>query len=640
MSKVYALFVGIDRYHAAPPLHGAVADIGAMEALLTERIPRESLELRTLRNDEATRAAIIDGFLSHLCEARADDIALFYFCGHGSQEPCPDEWRILEPEGKNQTLVPVDARTGDVFDIADKELSALIHEVASRGPQVVVVTDSCHSGGNTRDDSDSSDEGDTARTAPASTMRPRALGDYLELARTLYDPARTAEHGRPEPRHVAIAACQSDQTAKEVPRGQPNTRGAFSTAFEHAVRSLGPSATYVELVNMVRTKVRSRVSDQLPNLHVSGGASGRDVFLGGHSGRRNLTLDADKDGRWWLSSGEMDGIPLPAEGVTEIAVYERGALDAGAAQSAPFAAGIVERVLEDRARLTVKGGPLDPSKQYVGAIIRQGTPALNVVIDAAAATSASVGARVEARLAGSSALFAVVDGAGARSAAPSVTLVVSDESVRVRLDDGTTIAGLQCDVDDAGLDRLAQCCDHLARWYGLRDRAPAGSRVNGLVKIDIVPVFPGEVTAPEDRTPKPTTDGGVALQYAGDQPPRVQIRLRNTRLPDTSSFRLYVALLNLTDAFACVKWFGDWIPVDGTELVASGRAIPIEITDEEARAATDYWQVVASPAEFDPERWNLPPLLEAEATRSDDEPEDEAIWGTTLLKVVTTRTSL
>ncbi len=636
MSKVFALFVGIDRYHAAPPLHGSVADIGAMEALLTERIPPESLTLRTLRNDEATRAAIIDGFLSHLGEARANDIALFYFCGHGSQEPCPDEWRMLEPEGKNQTLVPVDARTGDVFDIADKELSALIHEVASKGPQVVVVTDSCHSGGNTRDDSDSSDQGDTARTAPASTMRPRALGDYLELARTLYDPARIAEHGRPEPRHVAIAACQSDQTAKEVPRGQPNTRGAFSTAFEHAVRSLGPSASYVDLVNAVRTKVRSQVADQLPSLHVSGGASGRDMFLGGHSGRRNLTLDADAAGRWWLSSGAIDGIPLPAEGVTEVAVYERGALDAGSPQSAPIASGIVDRVLEDRARLTVSGGGLDPSKQYVGAITRQGTPALNVVIDAAAAAPATA-SRVAARLAGSSAFFAVVDGAGAQSTAPSVTLVVSDESVQVRLNDGTTIAGLQCAVDDAGLDRLAQCCDHLARWYGLRDRAPAGSQVNGLVQIDLVPVAAGEKSAPADRAPLPTTDGAVVLQYDGDQPPRVQIRLRNTRLRDTSSFRLYVALLNLTETFECRKWFGDWIPGDGTALVASGRAIPIKITDAEARAATDYFQVVASLVQFDPERWTLPPLVQAEATRGDDEPEDEAIWGTTLLKVVTTR---
>ena len=127
MAKVYALFVGIDKYQ--PPvkaLEGSVADIAAMEALFATRIPPASLELKTLRDDAATRAAIIDGFRSHLRQAGSNDVALFYYCGHGSQEPCPSEWLHIEPSWQEPTLIPVDARTGDVFDIADKELSALI----------------------------------------------------------------------------------------------------------------------------------------------------------------------------------------------------------------------------------------------------------------------------------------------------------------------------------------------------------------------------------------------------------------------------------------------------------------------------------------------------------------------------------
>ena len=170
MAKVYALFVGIDKYQ--PPvkaLEGSVADIAAMEALFATRIPPASLELKTLRDDAATRAAIIDGFRSHLRQAGSNDVALFYYCGHGSQEPCPSEWLHIEPSGKNQTLIPVDARTGDVFDIADKELSALIHEVASGGAQVVVITDSCNSGGNTRAADDDTDPlAGVARMVPAA----------------------------------------------------------------------------------------------------------------------------------------------------------------------------------------------------------------------------------------------------------------------------------------------------------------------------------------------------------------------------------------------------------------------------------------------------------------------------------------
>ncbi len=540
-----------------------------MEALLAERIEPASLDLRTLRNDEATRAAIIDGFLSHLCAARADDVAFFYFCGHGSQEPCPDQWRVLEPGGKNETLVPVDARTGDVFDIADKELGALIHQVASSGAQVVVVTDSCHSGGNTRHD------GDTVRTAPASTMQLRVFGDYLELARTCT--TRRASRNTAGPSRATWPSLRARATrpprrfrwrsSHVVP-----SQSRSSAPFDHS----GPSATYVDVVNAVRANVRSRVADQLPNLHVSGGASGHDVFLGGHSGRRHLTLDADEAGRWWLSCGAIDGIPLPAEGVTKIAVYERGALDAGAAPSAPLTSGVVDSVLEDRARLNVSSASLDPSRQYVGVIMRLGTPALNVVVDAAAAAPATA-ALVRGRLARSGARFAVVDGSGPRTAAHTLTLAVSDELVQVRRDDATAIAGLQFAVNDAGLESLAQCCDHLARWCGLRDRAPVGSPVNGLVKLAVVPVGAGEKTASADRTPMPTTDGEVVLQYQGDQRPRVQIRLRND-----SPARLYVALLNLADSFACAKMFGDWIPAGGTAYVAGGMGIPMEITDPEA----------------------------------------------------------
>ena len=65
------------------------------------------------------------------------------------------------------------------------------------------------------------------------------------------------------------------------------------------------------------------------------------------------------------------------------------------------------------------------------------------------------------------------------------------------------------------------------------------------------------------------------------------------------------------------------------------------------RSTTDYFQAVASIVEFDPERWNQPALLNPAATRDVETPEDagapldaplaEAIWGTTLLKVITTR---
>ena len=142
MARLYALLVGINEYQAVTPLHGCVSDIGAVEALLRERVHADTLDVVRLIDGEATRARIIDGFRSHLKRAGAGDTALFYYCGHGSEEACPPEWRHVEPSGRNQTLVPVDARVGDIFDLADKELNALIGEVASGGAHVVTMFDS------------------------------------------------------------------------------------------------------------------------------------------------------------------------------------------------------------------------------------------------------------------------------------------------------------------------------------------------------------------------------------------------------------------------------------------------------------------------------------------------------------------
>ena len=204
---------------------------------------------------------------------------------------------------------------------------------------------------------------------------------------------------------------------------------------------------------------------------------------------------------------------------------------------------------------------------------------------------------------------------------------------------GCGLTGLQFPLDDTGLARLAACCTHLARWHGLRDRAPAGSLLNDKVRIEIVPVAATEKVVPADRAPIALSDGIVALQYDGGKGPRVQIRLRND-----SNVRLYVALLDLTNSFKCSKWFGEWIPAGGTGYAYGRKVIQMKVADwrePAVRSVTDYLKAVVSIVDFDPERWNLPALLPYVPTRDvepdGDDEEPQALWGTTLLKVVTTR---
>ena len=116
--QIYALLVGIDRY--APdsviqvnPLQGCVNDITAIEEYLNERFDLEKyqLQLQKLINEQATREAVVNGFRNHLCQAGKNDVVLFYYSGHGSQELAPKEFWYLEPDHLDETLVCYDSRT-------------------------------------------------------------------------------------------------------------------------------------------------------------------------------------------------------------------------------------------------------------------------------------------------------------------------------------------------------------------------------------------------------------------------------------------------------------------------------------------------------------------------------------------------
>ena len=625
MAKVYALLVGINEYTAVGKLQGCIADIVAIEAMLRKRVANEVLEIRALHDAQATRAAIIDGFQSYLTKATAGDVALFYFCGHGSEEKAPQEWSVYAPTGTNQTIVPVDARIGDVFDLADKELSALIHGVAAGGAQVVTLFDSCHSGGATRDLGDAGVE----RMTPASKGRVRTMPDYLDAARALYDGSHGADTPAPAPPHIAIAACQHDETAKELPREGPR-RGAFSRAFVEALDSLGATATYVDLVNVVRTKVRDRAKDQLPNLTLVGGVSGDSAFLGGHVGRRSLTVTADDAGAWWFSAGAIDGIPLPTDGnATEIAIFALDTARTATATAEPVARASVAATETDRSRLTLaNGSTLDPALSYVGAIARLSVMPMHVVV------AGSEAASMHAVLAPMAATYAIVNSAS--NTVPTITLNVGLEQTTILDPGGAPIAWMQFATTNTSA--IAEACAQLSQWFATRDLAPAGSIFNGAVEIDVIQASAGETRTLTGASALPAVDGVVALTYTGAEPPRVQLRLRNT-----SGEKLWVALLDLSDAFDCKVLYSDWVLAGREQFALGGRTQRLRIIaalGPTAPMSTERLKVVASRTEFDASRYNLPVVAtpaDGGGTRGGLEEEFDgaaaASWGTSMVAV-------
>ncbi len=147
--NLYALLVGINEYpEGVPALYGCVNDINAFETYLHGRVDKGEVDLHLLKltDTQATRQGIIDGFRQHLKKAGPQDVALFYYSGHGSQELAPEEFRPIEPDLMNETLVCWDSRIPDGHDLADKELALLIAEVEEKSPHFVIIMDCCHSG--------------------------------------------------------------------------------------------------------------------------------------------------------------------------------------------------------------------------------------------------------------------------------------------------------------------------------------------------------------------------------------------------------------------------------------------------------------------------------------------------------------
>ncbi len=153
-TKLYALIVGIDDYPRCP-LNGCVRDAQSIETFLNSELitAHYDSDIIHLHNGEAKKDTIAKTFVSHLGQAGENDVAFFFFAGHGAQENADDQLWHEEPDGKLEGLVCHDSLDRKLL-LADKELRYIIHQVAQKKPHLVTIFDCCHSGENTRGPAD------------------------------------------------------------------------------------------------------------------------------------------------------------------------------------------------------------------------------------------------------------------------------------------------------------------------------------------------------------------------------------------------------------------------------------------------------------------------------------------------------
>lgn len=604
---VRALLVGIDAYTAVQPLRGCVNDMNRIEDLLRARVTGTPLHVEKLLDEQATYAGIVEAFRRHLGAGGPGDVAFFAYAGHGSQEPAPRELHVIEPDKRNETLVCVDSRTAGTFDLADKELAALIAEVVENGASVVCLFDCCHSGTITRGDVEragTTPEPGERRALAVEAVRP--FDSYLPELRERLAATRDADVAgawAAATAHVALAACQSEETAKEVSVGN-TTRGAFSVAFEQALAVEGPDASVRRLARTARARVQQLAVAQHPVVYATVDADLDRPFLGEGAGAGDRSLRLfHHDDAWEVDGGALHGLVAPSGGrAARLAVVEPG-------QQARLGEVEVVEVHSTRAVVRPLGGlTLDRSRQYRASIVAVPTPTLAVdVVGAGALAQAALAAIASSPLLGTG------------STGQRVTVRLADDRYRVEAADGGTIV----EVDPPDASRLVGLLEHLARWHGVLALDNPSSPFVGLVDLEWVSVEPGETTLDPARpaVQPPERDGGVTIDYLGS-PGAWRPATWFLRIVNRTDRPVYAMLLDLTDAYrihdALYPASSERIPAGGSAAVYGGQPIPFTIsgrTLESGAVGRDWLKLVVSDVPMDSSLVVLPRLGADEGQR-------------------------
>ncbi|WP_432723982.1 caspase family protein [Jeongeupia wiesaeckerbachi] len=256
-----ALCVGINDYPGvSSDLAGCVNDAKDWAAELQQR----GFAVSLLLDGDASKQAMVDAIRQHVDAARANDVVVITYSGHGSWVPDDDG---DEPDARDEVLCPHDIHQGRT--LSDDELYALFDE-RERGVRIVLIADSCHSGTVAKappplgDD----DRGRTRFLAPETFLTGAALAKAQSRATAPAKPPRPAGG-------VLMAGCRDTEFSYDARfNGKPN--GAFSYVALQALKR--SPATYRDWFTTIRQSLPSQNYPQTPQLGGTRAQQGWPVF--------------------------------------------------------------------------------------------------------------------------------------------------------------------------------------------------------------------------------------------------------------------------------------------------------------------------------------------------------------------------
>ena len=387
MKNIYALLIGINNYKVVNGLAGCINDVEAFATTLEGLCKNKNLDgdnvklnLKILTDEEATYDNIVTSFRDHLGQAGKGDVALFYFSGHGVQEKISKEFidvfGKVEADGKNEALVCHDSYTPGVWALADKEINALLADIAKdSGPHITVILDCCHSGSGTRN---TDLLGAKARLARPEFVTDRPLDSYCFYEKS-HDIGMAIELPDAAP-HVVISACEDRELAYELPFGRKQ-RGILSYNLIKTLEACNADISYAQLQNRVRAKVES-THNQHPQIQAFSGADKNSKFLGGGILSRPpyaaTYIYIANNNAWFSNAGSAQGFRA-----SELVAYPFEDMSDSSSQDLNKAVATlkIDKSEPHRCRLKILEGDLDTTKQYRLVVTKYDIPKVTVSFD-------------------------------------------------------------------------------------------------------------------------------------------------------------------------------------------------------------------------------------------------------------------
>ena len=619
LQNVYALLVGINDYQTVTKLHGCLHDVETVGNYLTQRTTfnvalkgKPTGKIKKLTDSAATRTGVVDGFRTHLSQAKKDDTILIYYSGHGTQEVADARWE--ETDGRLECLVCYDGGTTKSanFLLADKELRFLINELYQKtGAHIVTIFDCCHSGDNTRNaatvEATHKDVLQRRTTAKGGGAFPARRWNEFVFGKTISEDSVKGKKSvdfLPQGAHIQMAACESDQVAVEV-AGE----GIFTKTLLKTLTDSGGNLSYNTLRSRIRQYMRAGY-EQTPRIYAP--VKPEKALNGGVFNQRIAPQQTISEAlftvkkRWQLNVGAIHGVGEK----TTITLIDP--TDAGRTFPVTVSKG---GVFVDYTELADTDA-IDPKRVYKALVSGLMAQELVLELQNHDGKPQDVETFVGTLQNSANGHFAFGGETGAKPADYTLHLRDGEAFLTHPNDPYRPLMRPRLFLTDNDQKQVLESLQHVSRWHFIRnlqnDTLPNGFPKDAL-RIELARVLDNGDTEPIDTS---KGVGNIVFKQEGDEwRGTIQIRITNTTKQD-----LYVCVAYLMTEFGC---FLDFLP-NRVQKLEAGKPLILGLEDSDQinlklsqvvqeynwRETRETLQFIVSTTEFDGEALTLESLPE------------------------------